>query len=738
MLISGAYIMKVFLTDKKLMMTIFIVCVVYIGASAFFWVDYNKTKVTTIKEVKKELIQSEFKKRKEKLESLFKQAYQATRTISLLPSIRSITGGNRKNDNVNPVKEGRFTTEGELTVQQLYNNLASNVSVSEIYAVVEGLDYTNGEVPFFMYDSLILSASAAEGENASEVVNHDFPDELEDEEYSYYPQQISYLKENYPLLRAKNLDDIPAISSPPMRTCDNTQYISRTQGDPKDSFGILYSVPFYSIKEDKLKGVISAVFRINVLEAILLDIPHLLITNDDKELAKKMNFSMPSESSPFFLINKENKISVNDRRDDTVLSIYEKFSTNENKDLGYVEDLQIKDESTWQLFYSFHHIPWKENIEQIFKLFIAKISFITLLFFSFLFILKDKELQAVKDKENAILVAKNKSDFLAHMGHEIRTPLNTIIGVNDLLTTENLSMEEIQKYLKMTKASSDILLNLINDILDLSKIEAMQMTLEKIPVNVQKSIDEVHLIVSTAARRKNIPLKYSINIPDNLQVMSDPTRLKQVIINLVNNAIKFTHEGFVQLTVKTIKMSSNQITLFVGVRDTGIGISKEAQAKIFDEFVQADISTTRNYAGTGLGLSISKKIISLFGGQLEVKSALNHGSCFYFYFTAPVSYYHTNIMDGPVVDNSSSSSKKILLVDDSDENIALVDIYLKDKLYTVDHAYNGEEAISLYKKNSYDFILMDAHMPVMNGKAATKYIRKIEQEFNFSSTPIFI
>lgn len=210
------------------------------------------------------------------IEQSFKLIYESLRTISLFPGVRLISGGNRVSDDEDVVASKRFSSDARQTVQQLYNNLASNVSISEIYAVVDGFDATRGEVPFFMYDSLALGNAST----GNQVPGHDAdaPQASEEAEYAYYPQQIAFLKQRYPQFAFNTLADIPAVFSPAMPTCDNSQYSSRSKGDARDTFGILYSVPFYNELDGHFRGVISAVLRMNVLEARLLGVPFVPVT----------------------------------------------------------------------------------------------------------------------------------------------------------------------------------------------------------------------------------------------------------------------------------------------------------------------------------------------------------------------------------------------------------------------------------------------------------------------------
>ncbi|MBI5184822.1 MAG: methyl-accepting chemotaxis protein [Nitrospinae bacterium] len=337
-----------------------LILAVAVSIGFYWWNDYLSTKKEIIQKTKENLISEEFKDKKRDIENFFKMAYQTARTIGLLPSVRSIKGGNRADDGEDVVATGRFSKEGHLTVQQLYNNLASNLSVSEIYCILEGLDYSNGEVPFFMFDSLIIGEPQTSGENKTGLgqlsTDSDTPEAAEDEEYAYYPLQISHFKKNHPVFAAMNLDNIPAISSPSMRTCDNSQYLSKSRGDASNANGILYSVPFYS-HEGAFRGIISAIFRLNVLEALLLDAPFLIITDKDKKESHEMGFEMPEvQKVPgFVLANEGFDIYVFDRRKtpDLARMAREALKSGKDNDKVHLEVLAIKDANPWTLFYRF-------------------------------------------------------------------------------------------------------------------------------------------------------------------------------------------------------------------------------------------------------------------------------------------------------------------------------------------------------------------------------------------------
>jgi methyl-accepting chemotaxis protein len=318
----------------------------------------NIQKKEIINNTKEQLIREKYNRKKNEIERFFTLIYQTTRTIGLMPSVRSVTGGNRASSEEDVVAEKRFSKEGHYTVQQLYNNLATNVNISEVYSVLDG--FTKDQAPFFAYDSLII----ADGKNKKGNVlrGSDVPEELEDEEYSYYPTQLAYFKSRYPRFTFNKLDDIPAVASPPMRTCDNTQFISKSKGDPVNASGILYSVPFYD-NDGNFSGIISAIFRINTLEALLIDMPFLVITDEDKAEAEKIRLKSSSHPGNFVLVNRDLNIFIGDRRDPELIKrAGEMVRSGINSDDVHFESLNIRDGSKWMLFYRFDNNVLSEKI----------------------------------------------------------------------------------------------------------------------------------------------------------------------------------------------------------------------------------------------------------------------------------------------------------------------------------------------------------------------------------------
>ena len=340
------------------------------------------------------------------------------------------------------------------------------------------------------------------------------------------------------------------------------------------------------------------------------------------------------------------------------------------------------------------------------------------------------EKKLTKAKERAEKAEKIKSEFLANMSHEIRTPLNAMFGFIQLLKDKELD-KEAKKYLNIIERSGKILLTIINDILDFSKLEAGKLHIEMVEFNPKEEIDILYNLFKTDASNKGIELKVQEDLKYN--IISDPTRLKQVISNLLSNAIKFTEKGKIYLIAK---YDDKNEKLYIEVKDEGIGIEKEKLSNIFQAFTQADSSTTRKYGGTGLGLTISYKLVELLGGELKVESEKNKGSRFYFEIpvkkTTPIKNTKKTIK--PI--KTKKYHYHILVVEDNKANQMFITVLLKKLGLTFDVANDGLEAIEMFKKNNYDLILMDENMPNMNGIKATQEIRKIQKEQDLKHTII--
>lgn len=337
-------------------------------------------------------------------------------------------------------------------------------------------------------------------------------------------------------------------------------------------------------------------------------------------------------------------------------------------------------------------------------------------------LLKEKNKELTLEKEKAERASKARADFLSTVSHELRTPLNAINGITYLLLQENPKQSQLD-YLKSLEFSGNYLLNFINDILEINRLESDKVTIEKINLNITKLSQNIINSFKEFINENNINFHLNIDNSLNYNLKGDPTKISQILINLINNAIKFSKDGDVWFTISKKSETENNITLHFEIRDNGIGIPEEKQEAIFDSFSQGSVEINRTYGGTGLGLSIVKKILEVMGSEIYLISEAEKGSTFSFDLE-----FEKGIIDPVAIEINQniefSNEKNILLVEDNKINQMITQKMLERKGISCVIIDNGEDAIENVRTNNYDLILMDVHLPGINGTEATTEIRK--------------
>lgn len=673
------------------------------------------------------------------------QIRQNLRTISFLPSVREL---DRHATNL--------SEHSLITIQQVYNNLALNVEVSEVYIVPvdfnpDGIDPITGkhEEPTLMFDELIVDAGARLAEEHGEETEYADAEEVEAYEYQVLRRQLDWLVANFPNASAYAGIDRPMLSSEEIITCDNTVYV-RT-GNDADRSGIMLSVPFYG-PDGALKGVVSAIIRTGALANYLPDADSALVNTSHKYAAFASGSGAARESAehvrraeidPDRLFSDVTRLHVDDAQGDWVLwsgrpnaAFEQSAEAQAIRIFGWITygvlasvvlvtlgafGLVLARARAQRLRQEGLQREVEERIAQVEELERAR-----------------AETSLARESAERALVAAEaasqaKSQFLANISHEIRTPLNGVLGMAQSLQAEDLSPDQLDK-IDMIIESGRSLTHLLNEVLDLSKIEAGKLEIVPEAGDFVGLVERTWLLFKPQAEGKGLRFIFDApnDFPENL--IFDPTRVRQCVSNLLSNAIKFTTAGRVLVSLRSKRLSDAEYILSLQVVDTGIGMSPETIGRLFTPFTQADNSATRAYGGTGLGLAISRRLARMMGGDIKVRSELGKGSTFSLLLPAKAGPATKRIDPPPPaepqpVKRAGLADVRILLTDDNALNRQVVKLFLVPHGCAITEAANGEEALQKLQEAEFDVLLLDAHMPVMDGAETIRRIRTSDESW---------
>ena len=485
----------------------------------------------------------------------------------------------------------------------------------------------------------------------------------------------------------------------------------------------------YYIKKDYQKALTYSKIALELVEKNSLSISKKKILNNLILISEKLeNYKLSNLYLKEFLTLSEIKNSVNQTNSDLLINKKE-----HDNQLEIVEKLE-KEKSDQLKSIRFSRL--------ISIMSIVLIAILSLLSFSLYKnnkirtytykLLQEKNRELTEQKERAEFASKARSEFLSTVSHELRTPLNAINGITYLLLQEKPKTSQLN-YLKSLEFSGNYLLSFINDILEINRLESNTIHVEKIKFNLVELVNNINQSFNGFISANNINFKLNLAIDGFENLIGDPTKLSQILINLINNSIKFTKNGDVSLTIQKVSEKDQNVSLKFTVEDNGIGIPEDKIDNIFDSFSQGSVEINRNYGGTGLGLSIVKKIIEILDSEIHLESKVNVGSKFYFVLNFEKSDVTSisSVEASSVVSHDNLNKKRVLLVEDNKINQMITKKMVENKGMICTIIDNGEDAILAMQNNAYDIVLMDVHLPGINGTEATAEIRK----FN-TKTPI--
>ncbi|MBL8695869.1 MAG: response regulator [Planctomycetes bacterium] len=669
-----------------------------------------------------------------------RQIYQGLRTLSRLPGVRAL-----RHD------ASELQADSLSSIQEIYNNLASTVSISEVHIVPlemdpDCVDPTTGKpwTPILTFDEPMVGR-AAKGRSGSAPdastgrpappgtePARDGAGGREDEaieilEYRLMREQLAWFREQVPHEREVRGFEVPARSGPEVVSCNNSRHHSDSPED-RDRRVILYSVPFFD-ESGELRGCVCGVVFSHVIREILPG-PEYLLRNHEFGVSLGR-----SGQSPW----------TEDSRDTLGPASRERMAYE-----GVVA-LEIPDAAAWHLWLgvtesSFIQSPAVTAARSTATANVCGAILVTLLTFARVVAgsqhrrridaLHRRRYQRMAERRDLLRAAARaaeaaseaKSAFLATMSHEIRTPLNGILGMTSALLARPLPMEH-RSLAEQVRASSEALLTLLNDVLDFSKIEAGKLEMIASDFDPRTLFEEATRIFEYQARSKQLKLECEVD-PALPMLVGDAGRIRQVLLNLVGNAVKFTEHGGVIVRAMKAGESGGFVTVSVEVADTGIGISKENLGQLFQEFKQVDSSSTRRYGGTGLGLTISRRLAELMGGTIETESELGSGSKFT--FTAKLKRSsRPREMKTPAsaapAQNAQYPGITVLVAEDNPVNQQVISLLLESHGIEAHVVPDGRAAVEALQCMTPDLVLMDCSMPRMDGYAATRAIREAER-----------